>query len=321
MRFFTSRAFAVAAVSLLLQVPTIAPVLSGSPALAQSTPAPQAETDVSDAAIGKMNAYVEFLNRSLRASESLQRYDSWVDMKKGPTGKERVIYGLYSLYDVRDEIAAVEKAAASGPKMPELDAAILAYAETYEKLAPVIEKANKYYERLDYKSDKMEGGKAFHKDIAALAPTYEDRRKTADLALRTEKVKLDLASLAALEKAEGKKSRWHVRNIMIHAEAMMDLMPDNDRPVVDMAIFDKSLHAYATAVREFDDYSLEHPGNFHVFESRPASLLSKLRELDEQLQKVKGDARKAGGNDIEWIVSDYNTMVTTSQTATTFAKD
>lgn len=321
MRFFTSRAFAVAAVSLFLQVPTIAPVLSGSPALAQSATAPQAETDVSEQAIGKMNAYVEFLNRSLRASESLQRYESWVDMTKGPTGREKVIYGLYSLYDVRDEIAAVEKVAAAEPDMPELDAALMAYVETYQKLAPVIEKANKYYERLDYKSDTMEGGKAFHKDIAALAPTYEDRRKAADLALRTEKVKLDLASLIALETAEGKKSRWHVRNIMIHAETMMDLMPDNEKPVVDMAVFEKSLGEYAAAVREFDDYSLEHPGTFHVFESRPASLLSKLRELDEQLRKVKGDARKAGANDIEWIVSDYNTMVTTSQTATTFAKD
>ncbi len=321
MRIFTSRAFAVAAVSLLLQVPTMAPVLSGTPAFAQSSTAPEAEVDVSDAAIVKMNAYVEFLNRSIRASESLERYGSWVDMKKGPTGKERVIYGLYSLYDVRDEIAAVEQAAKADPKMPELDAAMLAYVETYQKLAPVIEKANKYYERLDYKSDKMEGANAYHKDIAALAPTYGERRDTADLTLRAEKVKLDLASLKALEQAEGRKSRWHVRNVMIRAEAMMDLMPDNEKPVVDMAVFKGELDAYASAVREFDDYAIDHPDSFHVFESRPASLLSKLRDLDEQLRKFKGDARKAGGNDIEWIVSDYNTMVTTSQTATTFAKD
>ncbi|GGF99035.1 hypothetical protein GCM10010924_29150 [Rhizobium wenxiniae] len=321
MRIFTSRAFAVAAVSLLLQVPTMAPVLSGTPAFAQSSTAPEAEVDLSDAAIVKMNAYVEFLNRSIRASESLERYGSWVDMKKGPTGKERVIYGLYSLYDVRDEIAAVEQAAKAEPKMSELDAAMLAYVEIYQKLAPVIEKANKYYERLDYKSDKMEGAKAYHKDIAALAPTYGERRDAADLTLRAEKVKLDLASLKALEQMEGRKSRWHVRNVMIRAEAMMDLMPDNEKPVVDMAVFKGELDAYASAVREFDDYAIDHPDSFHVFESRPASLLSKLRNLDELLAKVKGDARKAGGNDIEWIVSDYNTMVTTSQTATTFAKD
>ncbi|AYD00106.1 YiiG family protein [Neorhizobium sp. NCHU2750] len=327
MRPFTSRALAVAAVSLLALVPTIAPVLTGTPAYAQSetttseTTAASGAADATDQAIGKMNAYVEFLNRSLRASESLERYASWVDMKKGPTGKERVIYGLYSLYDVRDEISAVEKAESADPKLPELDAAMAAYVDVYQKLAPVIEKANKYYERLDYKSDKMAGGKEFHKQIAALAPTYTERRKAVDQALRKEKVKLDVASLDALEKSEGRKSRWHVRNVMIHAETVMDLLPDNEKPVADMPAFDAALKDYGDAVRGFDDYSLEHPDSFHVFESRPASLLSKLRDLDEKLQKVKGDARKAGGDDIEWIVSDYNTMVTTAQTATTFAKD
>lgn len=317
MRFLKSKAFAVAAVALLLQAPTLAPVLSGAPALAQTS----SETDVSDAAIGKMNAYVEFLNRSLRASESLQRYDSWVDMKKGPTGKEKVVYGLYSLYDVRDEIAAVEEAAKAEPKMADLDAAMVAYVDVYQTLAPVIEKANKYYERLDYKSDKMEGAKAFHKQIAELAPSYEERRKAADLALRREKVKIDLASLETLEKSEGRKSRWHVRNVMIRAEAVMDLMPDNDRPVVDMPVFRTALDGYAGAVRAFDDYALEHPDSFHVFESSPASLLSKLRDFDEALQKAKGDARKGAGRDMDWIINDYNMMVSTSQSATTFAKD
>ncbi|WP_446737946.1 DUF3829 domain-containing protein, partial [Rhizobium sp. CFBP 13726] len=201
-----------------------------------------------------MNTYVEFLNQTLRASESLQRYDSWVDMKKGPTGKERIIYGMYSLYDVRELAGKALASAQEEPKLPELDAAMTAYVETYQQLAPVIERANKYYERQDYKSDKMADGKAFHKDIAALSPVYEERRKTVDAALRTEKVKLDRASLLALEKAEGKKSRWHVRNVMFRAEAVMDVMPTNEKPVVAMPAFRSVLADYAQAVREFDDY-------------------------------------------------------------------
>ena len=317
MRYPRLRIMAVMALAVFLQGPLARLSFETSPAFAQGA----AEVVASDAAIGKMNAYVEFLNRSLRASESLQRYDSWVDMKKGPTGKERNVYGLYSLYDVRDKIAAVESAAQAEPRMPELDAAMMAYAETYQQLAPVIEKANKYYERQDYKSDKMEGGKAFHKDIAALAPAYEERRKRADAALRAEKVKIDLASLEALDKAEGKKSRWHVRNVMFRAEAVMDLMPSNEKPVVEMPAFTAALNDYAGAVRAFDDYALEHPNSFHVFESRPASLLSRLRDFSEKLEKAKGDARKGAGQGLDWLVSDYNLMVTTSESATTFAKD
>jgi len=312
------RATAIAAMVLSLSLQgTVPPLFGSSSALAQTATDPASM----EAATTKMNAYVEFLNRTLRASESLQRYDSWVDMKKGPTGKERIIYGLYSLYDVRDEANAVTAAAGAEPKLPDLDAAMLAYVETYQQLAPVIERANKYYERQDYKSDKMEAGKAFHKDIAALTPVYEERRAKADSTLRTEKVKLDLAGLEALEKAEGRKSRWHVRNVMFRAEAMMDLMPTNEKPVVAMPEFEKSLNDYAAAVKAFDDYALDHPDSFHVFESQPASLLSKLRSFDEKLQKAKGDARKGAGEDMEWLISDYNTMVSTAQTATTFAKD
>lgn len=306
----------VTALALALQTPFVGSLMS-RPAFSQTASGTAASEEVTV----KLNTYVGFMNRTLRASESLERYDSWVDMKKGPTGKEKIIYGLYSLYDVREQASSVISATEADPRLPKLDAAMAAYVETYQQLAPVIERANKYYERQDYKSDKMEAGKGFHKEIASLAPLFEERRKTADAALREEKVKVDLASLAALEKSEGRKSRWHVRNVMFRAEAVMDLMPTNEHPVVKMTDFKQALDEYAGAVREFDDYSLQHPGSFHVFESRPASLLSKLRDLDEKLAKAKGDARKGAGEDLQWLVSEYNTMVSTAETATTFDKD
>lgn len=52
---------------------------------------------------------------------------------------------------------------------------------------------------------------------------------------------------------------------------------------------------------------------------RPASWLGKLREFREKLGRVKGDARR-GGIDTTWIVNDYNTLVSTSQTATRFTR-
>jgi hypothetical protein len=75
--------------------------LASSPAaLADDTPPSAAKADDNPglrAATEKFNAYVEFLNRTLRASESLERYKSWVNMTTGPTGRERIIYGLYSV--------------------------------------------------------------------------------------------------------------------------------------------------------------------------------------------------------------------------------
>ncbi|MEL4375142.1 YiiG family protein [Brucella cytisi] len=296
---------------------TLLAVIFSTVAFAQSAD----DTDP-NAAIEKMNAYVALLNRTIRASESLDRYDSWVDMKKGPTGKERNVYGLYSLYDVRSEIDAAEAATTAEPKLPSLDEAMVSYIAIYKKLAPVIDKASKYYDRKDYKSDKFSGAKEFHKQIAEYAPDFTRERKHVDELLGEEKSKIDLAELDAIEKTEGKKASWHVRNVMIRANTVVELLPDNDKPVVDMNAFEKAMDSYASAVREMDDYATENPNSFHVFESRPASLLGKLRDFQEKLEKTKGDARKGGASsDLQWIVNDYNMMVTTSQNATIFSRD
>lgn len=270
--------------------------------------------------ISKMNAYVGLLNRTLRASDSLSRYASWVNMKSGPTGKERIIYGLYSVYDVRDEIAKAKEAAKAEPALPTLDAAMLSYVDVYEKLAPILNRAEGYYERKDYKDDGMAQGKAMHVEIAALGQQFRAEREKVDALFAVEKRKADTAELTALEQREGKKSRWHVAHVMMRAREVVDLLPDNKKPVTDMPAFEAAVSSYAAAVREFDEYSAAHPNSFHVFESRPRSLLGKLRDIREKLTKSKGDGRRVG-QDLNFLINDYNTMVTTSRSATTFAKD
>jgi hypothetical protein len=77
----------------------------------------------------KLNAYVGCINRlSERAYESRKRYFSWVG-KNGPTGKERIIYGTYTIYDTSDCKKNVEKANALEPRNAALEAAASAYVE------------------------------------------------------------------------------------------------------------------------------------------------------------------------------------------------
>jgi Protein of unknown function (DUF3829) len=72
----------------------------GAPVLAQNAAGdaagPSADEESLQATTHKFNAYVGFMNRTLRAVQSLDRYKSWVNMKTGPTGHESNIYGLYS---------------------------------------------------------------------------------------------------------------------------------------------------------------------------------------------------------------------------------
>jgi len=285
---------------------------------AASTPAGEAELQ---AAITKSNAYTALMNRTLRAIQSWERYASWVDTKKGPTGKERYIdYGLYSLYDVTGEIQKAEEAAARAPKLPEIDATILSYIKAYQELAPLITRAERYYDRKDYRDDNLAEGQKLHAQMVPAAKTFLDLRARLDAGMRVYKTALDAQELAALEQREGKSVRWQVRNVMVNARAVIDLMPSNEKPIVDLKAFDAAVAGYARAVREMDDFKDKNPGKSLFVDSQASSWLGKLRDFSDKLAKSKGDVRRGAANDANWIVSTYNTMITLSESAVRFSR-
>ena len=165
----------------------------------------------------------------------------------------------------------------------------------------------------------MAGGKALHARIAAAAEPFLAARAHLDAVITVEKAKVDAARLVAIEKREGRKAVWQVANVMMRAQRVMDLLPSAAKPVIDVAPFDAAIADYAGAVKDMDTYGASNPNSFFVFESQPRSLLGKLRDFQEKIDHAKGDARRAGGGDLTWIVNDYNTMVTRSQNATQFS--
>lgn len=295
-------------------------VSCGSPVFAQAPPRPDAEIATSQAVTSKLNAYVELLNRTLRASESLARYESWVNMKSGPTGRENIIYGLYSLYDVRTEVEKAKAATTMPPPMTALDAEMPVYIAAYEAVAPVITKADGYYERQDYKVDKMAEGKALHAALVPAGETFLAERAKVEALFKVEKEKGDAAELALIEKREGRKARWQVSNVMIRARQVVDVLPSEKTPVVDLAKFDATVGSYAEAVKGMDEYGAANPSSFSAFEGLPRSFLGKLREMRDKLARSRGDARGGAGRDLTWVVNDYNMMVSMSQMATRFSR-
>jgi hypothetical protein len=297
----------------------IFPLLAPTGALAQTaaTSAPAASADDGlQAAITKSNAYTALMNRTLRAIQSWERYASWVDMKKGPTGKERYIsYGLYSLYDVAGEIRKAQEAVTQAPALPEIDQSILRYIKAYQELAPLITSAERYYERNDYRDDGAAEGRRLHALLVPAAKTFLDERSTLDAQTRVYKRGLDARELAAIERTEGRSARWQIRNIMINARAVMDLMPSNEKPTVDLKAFDAATLDYAAAVREMDRFKDANSAGVPFIESQASSWLGKLRDFRDKLARSKGDVRRGAANDANWLVSSYNTMVSLADTA------
>ncbi|PZN96571.1 MAG: hypothetical protein DCF30_17475 [Hyphomicrobiales bacterium] len=286
-------------------------------ALAQAAPnAVAADGADLQAAIAKSNAFTALMNRTLRAIQSWDRYASWVDMKKGPTGKERYIsYGMYSLYDVAGEIRKAEDAAGNPPALPEIDDTVRRYIKAYQQLAPLITRAERYYERNDYRDDNAAEGRTLHVAMVPAAKVFLTERATLDAQMRVYKKGLDARELAAVEKREGRSARWQIRNIMINARAVMDLMPTNEKPIVDLKAFDAAIVDYAAAMREMDRFKETDPKGVPMIDSQASSWLGKVRDFRDKLARGKGDVRRGAANDANWLVSSYNTMVSLSETA------
>ncbi|CAM5200655.1 hypothetical protein ARD30_05475 [Bosea thiooxidans] len=305
---------ATCAAALVLAAP--APVWAQGAATVPTNSASKAQDEDLQAAISKSNAYTALMNRTLRAIQSWERYGSWVDMKKGPTGRERYItYGLYSVYDVTSETKKAEEAMAREPKLPAIDETMGRYIKAYQELAPLITKAERYYDRKDYRDDNLAEGQRLHALMVPAAKTFLEERAKLDALMRVYKKGLDQRELAATEQREGRSARWQVRNIMINARAVMDLMPSNESPVVDLKAFNAAVADYAAAIREMDAFKDKEPKGIPFIESQASSWLGKLRDFSEKLAKSKGDVRRGAANDANWIVNNYNTMVSLSETA------
>jgi hypothetical protein len=291
----------VVVVSLILQTAAIAETAP------QPAPAAIIVPDLTDAElhtwIAKSNAYVGLLNGSMRAVESLQRYQSWVDMKTGPTGNERYIsYGLYSLSpEQATQVIARARAAADGPPpIAPLDAAAADYAATFDALVPLLNEAAAYYQRQDYKDDKMAGGKALHARIVPAMNAFFAARERLEDGQEALSDGLDRQGLGHIERAEGKSAHWHIRHLAITAKAALHAMPRNAR-VADLTGFGTAVAAYAEAVRDFDAFNAA-SGNTE--QSRPRDLLARFRTLRDKIEK-----KDASHADFENVVNQYNTLV------------
>jgi Protein of unknown function (DUF3829) len=258
--------------------------------------------------VRKTNAYTELLNASLRATSSWSRYTSWVDVKSGPTGKERIVYGLYEVIPetAKRAIDAADTAAGSDPKIGSLDELARTYARTFESLVPLVNEASRYYERKDYKDDGMARGRELHGRLVAAFEPFLKQRALLEAELKSVKAVVNQRQLEAIEKREGKSYAWHVRNVMNQAGPLGDAIVQEPSPAL-LKSLDESIAAYAKAVRDFDEY-LASPGaqkGRGTFDSAPRAFLGDVREYRDELAAKRPNA----GFRLQALVQKFNAMI------------
>jgi hypothetical protein len=264
----------------------------------------------------KINAYVGCINRlSERSYDSRRRYFEWVG-KTGPTGKERIIYGTYTIYDTSACRKAVEKANTLEPRDAGLEAAASAYADAVSKLEPLLKEADDYYERQDYKDDGMAKGKAMHPRLIAAWDAFA----AADTALRNgvEVINDRRAAerLAEIEQKEGRKAAYHVHALMIHAKRVLRA-ETSDKP--DVAAMVKAVTEFEDLVKGAEEFSGDGKiGSSLIGNAKSFLVTSKqlMRRIRDKVPYSSGDQMMMGGGGA-WMVEgsparllrDYNQMI------------
>lgn len=276
----------------------------------------------------KINAYVGCINRlSERSYESRSRYFSWVG-KKGPTGKERIIYGTYTIYDTSDCRAGVEKANSLEPHDAELESAASAYVAAVGALEPLLKEADDYYTQEDYKDDKMAKGKALHPRLVAAWTAFA----SADTKLRDGidviQDKMAADRLAEIESTEGRKDRYHIQALMIRAKHLMRVQ-SADKP--DLPKIKDALADYEAIAKASEDYASANTdskiGSGFIDSAKSFLTTAKqlMRRLRDKVPYSQGDKMmlESGGG---WMVEgspprlmrDYNGLVESYNRGATF---
>jgi hypothetical protein len=225
----------------------------------------------------KLNAYIGCINRlSERSYESRNRYFSWA-ARTGPTGKERIIYGTYTIYDTSDCKRNVEKANALEPRDTALEVAASAYVEAVMKLEPLLKEADDYYSQENYKDDRMAKGKALHPRLVAAWDAFAG----ADKALRGEVEAINdrraAERLAEIRKSEGLTPRYYVQALMIDAKRVLRA-EETDKP--DLAAITQALNEYEELVKAAELVSRQDGGKIgSMFIGNAKSFLTTAKQL------------------------------------------
>jgi hypothetical protein len=268
----------------------------------------------------KLNAYVGCINRlSERSYSSRSRYFSWA-APGGPTGRERIIYGTYTIYDTSGCIKNVENANTLEPRDAALEAAATAYAKAVAKLEPLLKEADDYYSQQDYKDDKMAKGKALHPMLVAAWDAFASADKNLRGGVEAINDKRALEKLAVIEQSEGKQARYHVEALMIQAKRVLRAQ-DKDKP--DLAEITAALNDYESAVKGAEQFS--GAGNDakigSMFVSNAKSFLvtakALMRRIRDHVPYSSGDKMMLSNAGSGWMVEgspprltrDYNQLI------------
>jgi hypothetical protein len=235
--------------------------------------------------VDKTALYTKALAAARTVQKSYDRYAAWVDMKTGPTGKEKTIDGLP---DIAGALQQIADAGSNGPGMwpplPAVDAMAQKLAQVTTTLGPLVKSASDYYAQRQFKSDGAKRGQELHGQLVAMFEQFF----TCELGLRrdlgTVLEDIERRNLARIEKEQGQNYEWHLRSFLFAAKTVADLLPNHvDAAMIEGARFKTRFANLQAAYGAFTQYCLQHPA-----EVQKAVLATSLDDFFAATRMLRG---------------------------------
>ena len=269
-----------------------------------------------DAALGdKLHFYIGCVNRADSFVDgTYDHYTRWLTPKHKLDGKhDPIVRTNGSGADLTGCFKAIDEAAATEPKLPELEKVAFAYRDAHEKLEVLLVEADRYYSQGDFKDDKYAHGRELNDQIIAGFDAVFVARKGLRGAISQHNDELAARSLARLETREGKTVRYYTRRLLAEAQARLDLAFD---PATDPAVLRDAIEVWKGLHAEFLDRHAKHPeevaraSNLAGFVLRSNNLLGAFKEV-QRIAAAKAEHRKFEDEDVRKkdLLEDYNSLV------------
>jgi hypothetical protein len=244
--------------------------------------------------VDKTQLYTKALKASRAVQKSYDGYASWVDLKVGPTGKEKSIdSGVPDISGALEEIAdAGKKGPGMWPPLPNLDAAAQKLAEATASLAPLVKSASDYYAQRQYKNDAAKRGQELHGQMLPLFEQFFGSEPALRRELSAVREDVERRNLAQIEKEHGKNYEWHLRSFLVAARPLADLLPNNAAAaMIEAGRYRARFANLQAAYTLFTQYCAEHPAEVPkaVLATSPEDFFSAARILLGVLGAPKPD--------------------------------
>ncbi len=208
----------------------------------------------------KVGEYIRHCMNTMSSAifASRRTYNSWAP-KSGITGREARILGLPSVSGAAKCLASANKAKAMQPDDKTMEDVGMRYAKAVVAAEDVIKEASTYYDQKNYKDDKFAKGKALHPRLLAAFEEFVKADKDIHSTIGSTTKPLAQRQLARIEKEEGKKFRWHRRNVLnIGRELVETGDPSDEEHEVLYTSYDNAFKDFEKAFTALRDYGSLH---------------------------------------------------------------